>query len=87
MKTCTIHGAKSLEIEDRPIPKPDTNELVIRLGAGGICGSIPWLTNTREPTTQETFYKRLSVLVKQNMTGLFGKSGADSAAARAIFPT
>jgi L-idonate 5-dehydrogenase len=39
MKTCTIHGPKSLEIEDRPIPKPDANELVIRLGAGGICGS------------------------------------------------
>ena len=39
MKTCTIHGPNSLEIEDRPIPKPDKNELVIRLGAGGICGS------------------------------------------------
>jgi len=39
MKTCTIHGPKSLEIEDRPIPKPNTNEVVIRLGAGGICGS------------------------------------------------
>jgi L-idonate 5-dehydrogenase len=39
MKTCTIHGPKSLEIEDRPVPRPDTNELVIRLGAGGICGS------------------------------------------------
>ena len=36
MKACTIHGPKSLEIEDRPIPKPDTNELIIRLGAGGI---------------------------------------------------
>ena len=39
MKACTIHGPKSLEIEDRPIPKPDTNDLIIRLGAGGICGS------------------------------------------------
>jgi L-idonate 5-dehydrogenase len=39
MKTCTIHGPKALEIEDRPIPKPGASELVIRLGAGGICGS------------------------------------------------
>jgi hypothetical protein len=36
---CTIHVPSALEIEDRPIPKPDINELVIRLGAGGICGS------------------------------------------------
>ncbi len=39
MKTCTLHGANALEIEERPIPKPDLNEVVIRLGAGGICGS------------------------------------------------
>jgi L-idonate 5-dehydrogenase len=39
MKTCTLHRPSALEIEDRPIPKPAIDELLIRLGAGGICGS------------------------------------------------
>ena len=39
MKTCTLHGPNALVIEDRPTPKPEMNEVVIRLGAGGICGS------------------------------------------------
>jgi L-idonate 5-dehydrogenase len=34
-----IHGAKDLRIEDRPVPEPGPNEVEIRVGAGGICGS------------------------------------------------
>lgn len=39
MKACVIHGAGNLVIEDRPDPSPGPQEVVVRLGAGGICGS------------------------------------------------
>jgi L-idonate 5-dehydrogenase len=34
-----IHAAKDLRIEDRPVLEPGPNEVEIRVGAGGICGS------------------------------------------------
>jgi L-idonate 5-dehydrogenase len=39
MIACVIHGAKDLQIEHRPEPKPVAGEVVVRFGAGGICGS------------------------------------------------
>ena len=39
MKACVIHGAKDLRLQDRPEPVPAPGEVVVRLGAGGICGS------------------------------------------------
>ena len=39
MKACVIHGAKDLRLSDRPEPVPGPGEVLIRLGAGGICGS------------------------------------------------
>jgi L-idonate 5-dehydrogenase len=39
MKACVIHGAGQLRIEDRDEPQPAAHEVVVRLGAGGICGS------------------------------------------------
>ncbi len=39
MITCVIHGAKELKIENRPEPRPQDGEVLVRFGAGGICGS------------------------------------------------
>jgi L-idonate 5-dehydrogenase len=39
MIACVIHGAKDLQIETRSEPKPSTGEVIVRFGAGGICGS------------------------------------------------
>jgi L-idonate 5-dehydrogenase len=39
MIACVIHGAKDLQIENRPKPNPGAGEVVVRFGAGGICGS------------------------------------------------
>ena len=39
MIACVIHGAKELKIENRPEPRPQEGEVLVRFGAGGICGS------------------------------------------------
>jgi L-idonate 5-dehydrogenase len=40
MIACVIHGAKELKIENRPEPPaPQNGEVLVRFGAGGICGS------------------------------------------------
>src|SRR5260370_6876488 len=39
MLSCVIHGAHDLRLETRDIPEPGPNEVLVRLGAGGICGS------------------------------------------------
>ena len=40
MIACVIHGAKELKIENRPEPpRPQDGEVLVRFGAGGICGS------------------------------------------------
>ncbi|MEM0946074.1 MAG: L-idonate 5-dehydrogenase [Pseudomonadota bacterium] len=39
MKTITAHAAKDLRIEDHPEPTPGAGEVLIRVEAGGICGS------------------------------------------------
>ncbi len=39
MIACVIQGAKELKIEKRPVPRPGEGEVLVRFGAGGICGS------------------------------------------------
>jgi L-idonate 5-dehydrogenase len=39
MLSCVIRGAHDLQIEERETPKPKAGEVLVRLGAGGICGS------------------------------------------------
>lgn len=39
MLACVIHNAKDLRIEARETPKLDACEVLVRFGAGGICGS------------------------------------------------
>jgi L-idonate 5-dehydrogenase len=39
MIACIIHGAKDLKIENLPEPRPKEAEVLVRFGAGGICGS------------------------------------------------
>ncbi len=39
MIACVIHGAKELKIENRPEPRSQEGEVLVRFGAGGICGS------------------------------------------------
>lgn len=39
MKTIVAHGAHDLRIEDREMPVPGPGQVLVRLEAGGICGS------------------------------------------------
>ena len=39
MLACGIHGAKDLRVEERPAPVPAAGDVLVRFGAGGICGS------------------------------------------------
>ena len=39
MIACVLHGAKDLKVEQRPDPSPEEGEVLVRFGAGGICGS------------------------------------------------
>ena len=39
MKACVIHGKHQLGIEEREIPTPSEQEVLVHFGAGGICGS------------------------------------------------
>jgi L-idonate 5-dehydrogenase len=39
MIACVIHRAKDLQIEKLPDPRPAAGEVIVRFGAGGICGS------------------------------------------------
>jgi L-idonate 5-dehydrogenase len=39
MKACVLHGARDLRLSEIAEPVPSSNEVVVQLGAGGICGS------------------------------------------------
>ncbi|TIX71273.1 MAG: L-idonate 5-dehydrogenase, partial [Mesorhizobium sp.] len=39
MKSIVIHAAKDLRIEDRSVEEPGPGQVLLRLAAGGICGS------------------------------------------------
>jgi L-idonate 5-dehydrogenase len=39
MIACVIHGAEELKIQNHPEPRPQDGEVLVRFGAGGICGS------------------------------------------------
>jgi L-idonate 5-dehydrogenase len=39
MLSCVIHGVHDLRVEKRKTPEPKAGEVLVRLGAGGICGS------------------------------------------------
>jgi L-idonate 5-dehydrogenase len=39
MIACVLRGAKELKIENRTEPRPQDGEVLVRFGAGGICGS------------------------------------------------
>ncbi len=39
MKSVVCHGPKDIRIEDRPSPRADTGQVLVRIDAGGICGS------------------------------------------------
>jgi L-idonate 5-dehydrogenase len=39
MRVCRIYGADDLRVEDVPEPTPGPGEVLLKLGAGGICGS------------------------------------------------
>ena len=39
MKAAVFHGPEDLRLEERPVPAPKENELLLRVGACAICGS------------------------------------------------
>jgi len=46
MKSLRLHGINDLRLHDEPIPTPEFDEALLRVGAVGICGSdIHWLTD------------------------------------------
>jgi L-idonate 5-dehydrogenase len=38
-RACVLHAKGDIRIEDRQVAAPDANEVLVRVGAGGICGS------------------------------------------------
>jgi L-idonate 5-dehydrogenase len=39
MLECKVHGAQDLRVTEAPVPTPGPGEVLVRLGAAGICGS------------------------------------------------
>jgi threonine dehydrogenase-like Zn-dependent dehydrogenase len=39
MRVCVLHAARDLRIEERPVDRLGPDEVRVRFGAGGICGS------------------------------------------------
>ncbi len=39
MIDCKVYGANDLRLEQAPVPEPGPGQVLLRLGAGGICGS------------------------------------------------
>ncbi|MEL6641527.1 MAG: alcohol dehydrogenase catalytic domain-containing protein, partial [Pseudomonadota bacterium] len=39
MKAIVAHAAKDLRIEDRPMPEIGPGQVLVKMAAGGICGS------------------------------------------------
>jgi L-iditol 2-dehydrogenase len=39
MKASVLHGANKISVEERPRPRPGDNEVLVRVGSVGICGS------------------------------------------------
>ncbi|MDG1679723.1 MAG: alcohol dehydrogenase catalytic domain-containing protein, partial [Tateyamaria sp.] len=39
MKVIVVHAAKDLRLEDRKRPEPSSGQVLLRMQAGGICGS------------------------------------------------
>ncbi len=39
MRTSVLLGTRDLTIEERPVPKPSADEVLVRVGAVGVCGS------------------------------------------------
>ena len=38
-KACVLHGAKNLRLEMVPVADMHEDQVLVRIGAGGICGS------------------------------------------------
>ena len=39
MKGLNLHAIKDLRLEDLPMPEPKGDEILVKIGACGICGS------------------------------------------------
>ena len=39
MKAIVVHAAKDLRVEEREMPVPGPGQVLVRMAAGGICGS------------------------------------------------
>ena len=39
MRASVMTGVRSLEIEDRPVPSPGADEVLVEVAAVGVCGS------------------------------------------------
>ncbi len=50
MKTVKAFGPQDLHILTVPDPQPSTGEVLIKVGACGICGSDKWYWNVTAPT-------------------------------------
>jgi len=39
MKAAVMYGVYNIQIEERPVPYPKNDEVLVRIGAVGVCGS------------------------------------------------
>jgi (R,R)-butanediol dehydrogenase / meso-butanediol dehydrogenase / diacetyl reductase len=39
MRAAVLHGRRDLRVEQRPVPRPGTGEVLLRVGAVGLCGT------------------------------------------------
>lgn len=39
MRACVLHGPRDVRIEDRPVPRPAPDEVLVQVGSVGVCGS------------------------------------------------
>ncbi|MFT4085137.1 MAG: NAD(P)-dependent alcohol dehydrogenase [Nocardioides sp.] len=39
MRACVLYGVRDVRLEERPVPRPDAGEVLVRVTAVGVCGS------------------------------------------------
>ena len=70
MKAAVIYGPEDIRIEDRPIPKPGPDEVLIRIHACGVCGTDDALNRGEYPATYP-------VIIGHEFSGEVVETGVD----------
>ena len=84
MKSWVLYGVNDIRFEERPVPAPGKGEVLVKVGAAGICGSDI-------PRIYETGAHRHPLIPGHEFAGIVEETGADTDAAWAgkrvgVFP-